>query len=394
MKDFNYYAPTEVVFGEKSEEQVAKLVRKYGGTKVLVHYGGGSAVRSGLVEKVCSLLQDEGIGFITLGGVVPNPRLSLVHKGIDICRKEGVDFILAIGGGSVIDSSKAIAYGVCYDGEVWDFYLGKAKPERMLPVASVLTIPAAGSEMSEASVITNEDGDVKLGYSNDLSRPRFAIMNPRRTFTLPPYQTAAGVTEMMMHTMERYFTKDDDMDLTTDLAEAVLRRMKTAVFDVLKNPEDYRQRAQIMWGGSVAHNGLTGCGVADDWATHQLEHELSGMFDVTHGAGLAAIWPSWARYVMHENLSRFVRFAVNVMDVDNDFSDPEGTAMKGIEAMERFYHQIGMPVNIKELIGRDITDDEIQEMARKCSRNHTATCGSLKVLDYDDMVAIYKMARG
>lgn len=394
MKDFNYYAPTEVVFGEKSEEQVAKLVRKYGGTKVLVHYGGGSAVRSGLVEKVCSLLQDEGIGFITLGGVVPNPRLSLVHKGIDICRKEGVDFILAIGGGSVIDSSKAIAYGVCYDGEVWDFYLGKAKPERMLPVASVLTIPAAGSEMSEASVITNEDGDVKLGYSNDLSRPRFAIMNPRRTFTLPPYQTAAGVTDMMMHTMERYFTKDDDMDLTTDLAEAVLRRMKTAVFDVLKNPEDYRQRAQIMWGGSVAHNGLTGCGVADDWATHQLEHELSGMFDVTHGAGLAAIWPSWARYVMHENLSRFVRFAVNVMDVDNDFSDPEGTAMKGIEAMERFYHQIGMPVNIKELIGRDITDDEIQEMARKCSRNHTATCGSLKVLDYDDMVAIYKMARG
>lgn len=394
MKDFNYYAPTEVVFGEKSEEQVAKLVRKYGGTKVLVHYGGGSAVRSGLVEKVCSLLQDEGIGFITLGGVVPNPRLSLVHKGIDICRKEGVDFILAIGGGSVIDSSKAIAYGVCYDGEVWDFYLGKAKPERMLPVASVLTIPAAGSEMSEASVITNEDGDVKLGYSNDLSRPRFAIMNPRRTFTLPPYQTAAGVTDMMMHTMERYFTKDDDMDLTTDLAEAVLRRMKTAVFDVLKNPEDYRQRAQIMWGGSVAHNGLTGCGVADDWATHQLEHELSGMFDVTHGAGLAAIWPSWARYVMNENLSRFVRFAVNVMDVDNDFSDPEGTAMKGIEAMERFYHQIGMPVNIKELIGRDITDDEIQEMARKCSRNHTATCGSLKVLYYDDMVAIYKMARG
>ena len=394
MKDFNYYAPTEVVFGEKSEEQVAKLVRKYGGTKVLVHYGGGSAVRSGLVEKVCSLLQDEGIGFITLGGVVPNPRLSLVHKGIDICRKEGVDFILAIGGGSVIDSSKAIAYGVCYDGEVWDFYLGNAKPERMLPVASVLTIPAAGSEMSEASVITNEDGDVKLGYSNDLSRPRFAIMNPRRTFTLPPYQTAAGVTDMMMHTMERYFTKDDDMDLTTDLAEAVLRRMKTAVFDVLKNPEDYRQRAQIMWGGSVAHNGLTGCGVADDWATHQLEHELSGMFDVTHGAGLAAIWPSWARYVMNENLSRFVRFAVNVMDVDNDFSDPEATAMKGIEAMERFYHEIGMPVNIKELIGKDITDAEIQEMARKCSRNHTATCGSLKVLDFNDMEAIYKMARG
>ena len=341
MKDFLYYAPTEVVFGKES-----------------------------------------------------NPRLSLAQQGIELCRKERVDFVLAVGGGSVIDSAKCIAYGACYDGDVWDLYLGKGEPKTMLPVASVLTIPAAGSEMSEASVITNEDGDVKLGYSNDMSRPKFAIMNPERTFTLPPYQTAAGVTDMMMHTMERYFTKDDDMDLTTDLAEAVLRRMKTAVFDVLKNPEDYRQRAQIMWGGSVAHWGLTGCGISDDWATHQLEHELSGMFDVTHGAGLAAIWPSWARYVMSENLSRFVRFAVNVMDVPNDFTDPEATALKGVEAMECFYHAIGMPTNIKELIGRDITDDEIEEMTRKCSRDYTASCGCLKVLKADDMRAIYKMARG
>ena len=405
MKDFNYYAPTEVVFGEQSEEQVAALVKKYGGTKVLVHYGGQSAQRSGLLDKICGLLKEGGIEYITLGGVVPNPRLSLAQKGIDLCRQEGIDFILAVGGGSVIDSSKCIAYGVCFEGDVWDIYLGKAEPTKMLPVASVLTIPAAGSEMSEASVITNADapresggrllpGGTKLGYSNDMSRPKFAIMNPRRTFTLPPYQTAAGVTDMMMHTMERYFTKDDDMDLTTDLAEAILRRMKTAVFDVLKNPEDYRQRAQIMWGGSVAHNGLTGCGVHDDWATHQLEHELSGMFDVTHGAGLAAIWPSWARYVMHENLRRFVRFAVNVMDVPNDFTDPEGTALKGIEAMERFYHAIGMPINIKELIGKDITDEEIKEMTRKCSRDYTATCGCLKVLKAEDMEAIYKMARG
>lgn len=405
MKDFNYYAPTEVVFGEQSEEQVAALVKKYGGTKVLVHYGGQSAQRSGLLDKICGLLKEGGIEYITLGGVVPNPRLSLAQKGIDLCRQEGIDFILAVGGGSVIDSSKCIAYGVCFKGDVWDIYLGKAEPTKMLPVASVLTIPAAGSEMSEASVITNADapresggrllpGGTKLGYSNDMSRPKFAIMNPRRTFTLPPYQTAAGVTDMMMHTMERYFTKDDDMDLTTDLAEAVLRRMKTAVFDVLKNPEDYRQRAQIMWGGSVAHNGLTGCGVHDDWATHQLEHELSGMFDVTHGAGIAAIWPSWARYVMHENLRRFVRFAVNVMDVPNDFTDPEGTALKGIEAMERFYHAIGMPINIKELIGKDITDEEIKEMTRKCSRDYTATCGCLKVLKAEDMETIYKMARG
>ena len=395
MRDFNYYAPTEVVFGKESEEQVAALVKKYGGTKVLVHYGGKSAERSGLLDKICGLLDEGGVAYVKLGGVVPNPRLSLAKKGIELCRQEGVDFILAVGGGSVIDSAKCIAYGVCMEDDVWDLYLGKVEaPKTMLPVASVLTIPAAGSEMSEASVITNEDGDVKLGYSNNMSRPKFAIMNPCRTFTLPPYQTAAGVTDMMMHIFERYFTKDDDMDLTTDLAEATLRRIKTAVFDVLKNPEDYRQRAQIMWGGSVAHWGLLGKGVQEDWATHQLEHELSGMFDVTHGAGLAAIWPSWARYVMHENLSRFVRFAVNVMDVPNDFTDPEGTALKGIEAMERFYHAIGMPINIKELIGKDITDEEIKEMTRKCSRDYQRTCGALKVLDAKDMEAIYNMARG
>ena len=394
MKDFNYYAPTEVVFGEQSEEQVAQLVKKYGGTKVLVHYGGKSALKSGLLDKVCTLLREGGVEYITLGGVVPNPRLSLAQQGVELCRKEGVDFLLAVGGGSVIDSAKCIGYGVPYDGNVWDFYLGKATPTEMLPVACVLTIPAAGSEMSESSVITNEDGDVKLGYSNNLSRPKFAIMNPRSTFTLPPYQTAAGVTDMMMHTMERYFTKDDDMDFTTDVAEAMLRSIKNAVFAVLKNPEDYRYRAQIMWGGSLMHNGLTGCGITDDWATHQLEHELSAMFDATHGAGLAAIWPSWARYVMHENLSRFVRFAVNVMDVPNDFTDPEGTALKGIEAMERFYHAIGMPINIKELIGRDITDEEIKEMTRKCSRDYQHTSGQLKVLHADDMEAIYRMARG
>ena len=394
MQDFKFYAPTEVAFGRQAEEQVAPLVKKYGGTKVLVHYGGQSAIRSGLLDKICGLLDEGGIPYVKLGGVVPNPRLSLAKKGIELCRSEGVDFILAVGGGSVIDSAKCIAYGLCMEGDVWDIYLGKVKPTAMMPVASVLTIPAAGSEMSWSSVITNEDGDVKLGYSDDISRPKFAIMNPERTFTLPPYQTAAGVTDMMMHTMERYFTKDDDMDITTDLAEALLRSMKNAVFAVLKNPEDYRYRAQIMWGGSLMHNGLTGCGISDDWATHQLEHELSGMFDVTHGAGLAAVWPSWARYVMRENLSRFVRFAVNVMDVPNDFTDPEATALKGIEAMERFYHDIGMPINIRELIGREITDDEIREMVRKCSRNYKSTCGHLKVLHAEDMEAIYHMAKG
>ena len=394
MKDFNFYAPTEVVFGEQAEEQVAALVKKYGGTKVLVHYGGKSAVRSGLLDKVCGLLCDGGVPFVTLGGVVPNPRLSLAKEGIALCQREGVDFILAIGGGSVIDSAKCIAYGVCFGGDVWDIYLGKANPTAMLPVASVLTIPAAGSEMSEASVITNEDGDVKLGYSNNIARPKFAIMNPRRTFTLPPYQTAAGVTDIMMHTMERYFNTDCDMTLTDNIAEALMRTMKECVFEVLRNPADYRSRAQIMWGGSLAHNDVTGNRAQGDWATHQLEHELSGLFDVTHGAGLAAVWPSWARYVMHENLSRFVRFAVNVMGVPNDFDNPETTALKGIEAMERFYHAIGMPINIRELIGRDITDDEVREMTRKCSRDYQRTCGCVKALDAHDMEAIYNMARG
>ena len=393
MRDFVYYAPTEVVFGKTSEEKVAPLVRKYGGHRVLVHFGGQSARKSGLLDKICSLLKDGGIGYVLLGGVVPNPRLSKVQEGIDLCRKEGVDFILAVGGGSVIDSAKAIACGVLYDGNVWDFYTGKADPAGYLPVACVLTIPAAGSEMSDSSVITNEDGDVKLGYSNAMSRPRFAIMNPVRTFTLPAYQTAAGVTDMMMHTMERYFSPDDDMDFTDAIAEALLRSMKENVFKVLAHPEDYRARAQVMWGGSVAHNDLTGCGLAGDWATHELEHELSGMFDATHGAGLAAIWPSWARYVDKENVSRFVRFAVNVMDVPNDFTDPEGTALRGIDAMERFYRSIGMPVTIHELIGRDVTDDEIREMVRKCSRNGTATQGSFKVLHPEDMEAIYRMAR-
>ena len=393
MKDFVYHAPTEVVFGKQSEEKVAGLVKKYGGHKVLVHYGGKSAKKSGLLDKVFTLLREGGIDFVELGGVVPNPRLSLVHEGIDLCRKEGVDFILAVGGGSVIDSAKGIAYGVPFNGEVWDIYLGKAEPETCLPVACILTIPAAGSEMSEASVVTNEDGDVKLGYSNQMSRPRFAIMNPERTFTLPPYQTAAGVTDMMMHTMERYFSHDDDMDLTDALAEAVLRSMMDNVFKVLADPEDYRARAQIMWGGSVAHNDLTGCGLSSDWATHQLEHELSGMFDVTHGAGLAALWPSWARYVYKENVSRFVRFAVNVMDVPQDFTDPEGTALRGIAAMERFYRAIGMPVTIHELIGRDITDAEIHEMVRKCSRDGQITQGTFKVLHPADMEAIYHMAK-
>lgn len=392
MKDFNFYAPTEVVFGATAEEQTGKLVKKHGGNKVLVHYGGKSAERSGLLDKICKQLETEGIEYIKLGGVVPNPRLSLVHVGISLCRQKEIDFILAVGGGSVIDSAKAIAYGIPYDGEVWNFYTGKAEPQSCFPVGVVLTIPAAGSEMSHSSVITNEDGDIKIGYSNNLSRPKFAVMNPERTYTLPAYQTACGAVDIMMHTMERYFSHEDDMTLTDAMAESLLRTVKDSILEVLVNPTDYRHRAQIMWAGSLAHNDLTGCGTVGDFATHELEHELSAMFDVAHGAGLAALWGSWARYVYQENISRFVRFAVNVMGVTNDFTNPEHTALAGIEAVESFYRAIGMPTGIGQLIGRKVTDEEISEMARKCSHNGNRTVGNLKKLTREDMIAIYKSA--
>lgn len=394
MKDFNFYAPTQVVFGQRSEEQVAELVRHYGGTKVLVHYGGGSARRSGLLDKVFELLHKADIPFVELGGVVPNPLLSKVQEGIELCRREGVDFILAVGGGSVIDSAKAIGYGVPYEGDAWDFWAGKTVPEACLPIGVMLTIPAAGSEMSSSCVITRDEDKVKRGINTDLCRCKFVIMNPERTFTLPPYQTAAGCTDIMMHTMERYFTPYQDMTLTDNIAEALLRTVKDCTYAVLSNPQDYRNRAQIMWAGSLAHNDLTECGTTKDFATHRLEHELSGLFDVTHGAGLAALWPWWARYVLREkqNVSRFVRFAVNVMGVPNDFTSPEATAEKGIQAMERFYHDIGMPTTIKELLGRTVTEEEITEMVRKASRDYTITLGTLKVLQPEDMRAIYELA--
>ena len=393
MKDFNFYAPTRVVFGRNAEKQIGQLVKANGGHKVLIHYGGGSAERSGLLGVVRQQLQDAGISFVELGGVVPNPLLSLVYQGIELCRREQVDFLLAVGGGSVIDSAKTIGYGVPYDGDVWDFWAGKAVPVQCLPIGTVLTIPAAGSEMSSSCVITKDDGLIKRGINSDLCRCRFAVMNPERTYTLPPYQTAAGATDIMMHTMERYFTTVDDMTLTDAISEALLRTVKDAALVVMEHPEDYRHRAQIMWAGSLAHNDLTECGTEKDFATHRLEHELSALFGVTHGAGLAALWPSWARYVMKKHVSRFVQFAVNVMGVENDFSHPEETAEKGIRAMEDWYRKIGMPTSIRELIGREVTDEEIGVMVDKCSRGGTITLGAIEVLDSAAMRRIYEMAR-
>lgn len=391
MQDFIYYAPTKVLFGRGAELRTGELVREAGGRRVLIHYGGGSAVRSGLIARVERSLDEAGIEHISLGGVVPNPRVGKVREGIELCRREGVDFLLAVGGGSVIDSAKAIAYGVPYGGDVWDFYAGRAKAVKALPVGAVPTIPAAGSEMSNSSVITDEATGLKRGYGNDISRCRFAAMNPELTFTLPPYQTACGAVDIMMHTFERYFGTEADMPLTDSMAEALLRAVIESAPKVLEHPDDYLHRAQIMWAGALSHNGLTGCGNSGDWATHKLEHELSGMFDVAHGAGLAALWGSWARYVMHRDAGRFARLAVNVMGVDATGTQ-EQIAEEGIAAVERFFRSLGMPVSISELIGRRPTDAEIAEMADKCSDGDSHTVGGLLRLGRAEMEKIYRMA--
>ena len=392
IKDFNFYAPTRVVFGRESEEQLPQLIQQYGGGKVLVHFGGGSARRSGLLDKVEKMLSEAGIDYVELGGVVPNPLLSKVREGIELCKKEHVNFILAVGGGSVIDSAKAIGYGVGYPGDVWDFWNGKAVPQSCLPIGVMLSIPAASSEMSSSCVITNDEGMLKRGVNSDLCRCKFAIMNPERTYTLPPYQTAAGATDIMMHTMERYFSKYEDAMLTDAIAEALLKTVMTAAKEVMVVPDDYKHRAAIMWASSLSHNDLTECGTEKDFACHKLEHELSGMFGVTHGAGLAAIWGSWARYVMDKHLTRFVKFAVNVMGVMQDFTDPRATALRGIEAMEQFFKSIGMPICIEDLLNRQMTEDEIDELVDKCSRDGKMNIGAMEVLTPKDMKAIYKEA--
>lgn len=395
MQNFKYYAPTQVVFGRDTENQVAELVKKYGGTRVLLHYGGQSAVKSGLIAKVEKILSDAGIEYVKLGGVKPNPRLSMVRKGIEVCKAENIDFLLAVGGGSVIDSCKAISSGRFYDGDVWTLYEHKDHATKYLPIGCILTIPAAGSEMSDGSVITNDevDGWLKKDYCVDEFRCKFAIMNPELTFTLPEWQTACGITDMMMHTMERYFSKDDDMEITDAIAEALLRTCMTEGHKVMKNPTDYVSRANIMWAGSLAHNDLTGCGTSGDWATHNIEHELSGMFDVSHGAGLASVWGSWARYTREENLPRFARFAHNVMGIDTTGMTDMEASEAGTKAVEAFFNSIGMPTDIHTLIGKDLTDAQIEEMADKCTKSDTITVGGLKILKKADVAEIYRMAR-
>jgi len=389
MFPFNYYTPTRVIFGRDAELRVGEMIKLFGGTKVLIHYGGGSVIRSGLMQRVTDTLDAAGIAYFMLGGAVPNPRLSLVYKGIELCKKEGVDFLLAVGGGSAIDSAKAIGYGVYNGGDVWDFYDRKRKAEGCLPLGVILTLSATGSEMSDSSVITKEEGLIKRGYSSDYGRAKFALLNPELTMTLPDYQTACGCADIMMHTMERYFSGGGTMQLTDALAEGLLRTVMANAEILVKDPKNYDARAEVMWAGSLSHNGLTGCGSdGGDWMTHKLEHELGGLYDVAHGAGLTAIWGSWARYVYRDCLPRFRQFAVNVMGVEAVGTDEE-IAVKGIEATEAFYRRIHMPTNLREL-GVTPTEDELKEMAHKCAIGVGGAKGSARLLHESDMLAIYR----
>lgn len=392
MFNFTFYTPTKVVFGKGAEAQVGELVKAQNCKKVLLHYGSGSVKKSGLLDKVKSSLDAEKISYVELGGVVPNPRLSLVRTGIELAKKEGIDFILAVGGGSVIDSSKAIGYGVANEGDVWDFYDRKRVATACLPIGVVLTIAAAGSEMSNSSVITKDEGAIKRGCTNDICRPRFAVMNPELTMTLPDYQTACGCTDIILHTMERYFVSTGHMEISTELGEGVIRTVMNNAKILCTDPKNYEARAEIMWAGSLSHNNVTGCGIEGrgDWACHQLEHEVSGMFDVAHGAGLAAIWGTWARYVYKSCLPRFKRYAIKVMGVAENGSDEE-IALKGIEATENFFRSIKMPTNLREL-GVTPTEEQIKELAQKCSIANAGKIGNAKVLTENDMIAIYKAA--
>ncbi|MCM1569918.1 MAG: iron-containing alcohol dehydrogenase [Roseburia sp.] len=391
MDNFIYDTPTKVYFGRAQEARVGRLVKEYHPRKILLHYGGSSARKSGLLERVKGYLEEEKLSYIELGGVKPNPELGLVREGIDLCRKEGVDFILAVGGGSVLDSAKDIANGAANpEVDVWDFSLKKEQPQRTLHKGAILTLAAAGSEMSDSCVITNTETGRKCGYGSPCNRMDFAIENPELTYTVNAYQTACGAVDIAMHTIERYFCPGEDTYLTDAIAEAVIKSVMKAGADAIARPEDYTARANMMWASSLAHNGLTQCGRSFLLAVHQLEHEISGMHpEVAHGAGLAALWCSWARYVYQANIPRFLQYAQHVWNLEIDFEHPEDTINKAIDSQENYYKSIGMPISLKEL---GLRQEELEELALRCSRDKTRALDGYRRLEYEDMLAIYRMA--
>lgn len=392
MQSFQYYIKTDVVFGEGSVSRAAELVKKHGGSRVLVVYGGGSAKRSGLLDRVFALLDEALIPYDSIGGVQPNPRVELAREGVKRAVEFRADLILAVGGGSVIDTAKAIAHGAANpETDIWEFWKRRAVPTRSTPVGVILTIPAAGSETSDSAVLTNEQEQEKRGLNTDLNRPAFAILDPKLAMTLPTRQLSCGVTDILMHTLDRYFTPADDNELTDALAEALLRVVIRNGPKVVENENDLHAMSEIMWCGSVSHNGLTGLGAPREFTTHQLGHALSEKFDAIHGETLSTMWGSWARYVWETKPARFARFARNVWDVDD--VDADEAAMLGIEATENFFRSLHMPVSLGELKDVGVQSEEgLQELALRCSYQKTRTIGSFRVLGYDEMLEIYRLA--
>lgn len=390
MDNFSFYAPTYFAFGKGAEARTGELVKRFGGHKVLIHYGGGSVVRSGLLDRVKASLDSEGIGYTELGGVMPNPRSGLVYRGIDICRAENIDFVLAVGGGSTIDSAKAIAAGTVYEGDFWDFYEGKPV-EKALPVGTVLTIAAAGSEGSPDSVITKEEGMIKRGASGEAYRPKFSVLNPELTQTLPAYQTACGITDIIAHLYERYLTNTKDVETTDRMIEALILAMAHEGPRVIADPNCYEARANIMWAGMMAHNNSCGVGRSQDWTSHDIEHELSALYDCAHGAGLAVTMPAVFTYVMNHDVNRFAQIAVRVWGCQMDFDHPERTAKAGIETLRSFLISIGMPKNFAELGARE---EDIAELAHKCvwgSEHADGKKHGFMELNEEDVAGIYRL---
>ena len=388
MDNFTFYSPTFFSFGKDTESQAGELVKRFGGSKVLIHYGGGSVVRSGLLDRVKKSLDSEGIGYVELGGVKPNPRSGLVYEGIELCRKEGVDFVLAVGGGSTIDSSKAIAAGTLYDGDFWDLYDG-TPITKALPVGTVLTIAAAGSEGSPNSVITKEEGMIKRGTGSDLIRPKFSILNPALTQTLPAYQTAAGATDIIAHLYERYLTNTKEVEVTDRLIEALLLTMKHETPRVIEDPDNYDARANIMWAGMMAHNNSCGVGRSQDWTSHGIEHELSALYDCAHGAGLAVTMPANFRYVVDHDVMRFAQVAVRVWGCSMDFADPKKTALEGIDKLQQFLISIRMPSDLEGVGGKEEDIPKLVQMLTHVNGNNGSISG-FTTLDEADCTKIYE----
>lgn len=387
MENFVFHNPTKIIFGKGEEERVGNEVKKYA-DKILFHYGSSSIKKYGLYDKVIKSLRDENIEIVELPGVQPNPRLSLIHEGIKICKEKNINFILAVGGGSVIDSAKAIAAGAKYEGDVWDFYKTHGKTAKdILPIGVILTIPAAGSETSNSSVITREEGWLKRYFSHENMRPKFAILNPEITFTLPKEQTAYGISDILAHGMERYFTNTKNVDFTDRMLEAAFKSLIRNAYIVMENPKDYDARAEIMWIGTVIHNDLLGTGRVEDWASHDIEHELSGIYDIPHGAGLSIVFPSWMKYVCQNDFKRFAQFAQRVFGIEAYFGEETSMAKEGIRRLESFYKDLGLPIRLKEL---NISSDRFEEMAEKCV--HRGPVGNFAKLNKKDIISIYRSA--